>query len=113
MSWWIYLERGGESVEVERFQDGATQVMGGSTEAELNVTWNYSKATHAINFHFRKSLDGKRAKDVIPELERVVRTLGTRQHDDYWAPTPGNAGHAANILLTWAKQHPYAVFEVH
>ena len=30
---------------------------------------------------------------------------------DYWAPTPGNAGYALNILLDWARQYPEATFD--
>src|SRR4029077_6146288 len=38
--------------------------------------------------------------------------VGTERDDDYWAPTDGNAGYAASILLGWAKQHPEATWRV-
>ena len=32
---------------------------------------------------------------------------------DYWAPTPGNAGDALNILLEWAREFPKGVFTIY
>jgi hypothetical protein len=29
--------------------------------------------------------------------------LGVECDDDYWKPTPGNAGYALSVLLSWAK----------
>jgi hypothetical protein len=111
MSWWISLDDEGKPVEVKSFQGGGTQCIGGSTEADLNVTYNYSEVTRLVDFGFR-NLDGRTAEDTIDELERVVAALGTQQFENYWAPTPGNAGFAASILLSWAKQHPKAVWRV-
>jgi len=81
-------------------------------------------------------LYGKRAKDTIERLEKAVELLSTDQYvrtvdncnkcgfrtgvgkgladpysdenrrGDYWAPTPGNAGYALNILLGWAREFP-------
>jgi len=45
-------------------------------------------------------------------LKRVVDKLGVKRFENYWAPTPGNAGYAASILLRWAKQYPDYVWEV-
>ena len=59
------------------------------------------------------SLHGRVACKTIPELEKCVSKLGTVRDENYWRSTPGNAGHAINILLGWAKQHPDAVWEVH
>ena len=44
-------------------------------------------------------------------VEVAVNQLGTSTDSDYWKATPGNAGHALNILLYWAKMHPNYVFE--
>ena len=112
MSYDINLNQDGHTVEVERHEDGGTFQLGGSTEARLNVTTNYAAVAQLVGFDFRDSLHSKRAGDTIESLRDVVAKLGTKRWHDYWAPTPGNAEHAASILLKWAQQHPDAVREV-
>lgn len=93
-------------VKVARHEEGGTYALGGIDRAELNVTYNYWP-------HFRFGrLDGRTAHNTIPMLAYAVRRLGTQRDQDYWAATPGNAGHAASILLGWARQHPDAVWRV-
>lgn len=116
MSWDIYLRNGDDLATVERHEDGGTYVVGGTTEAHLNVTWNYGEVIYRMGLFdgagLKEFLHGKQAADVIPALEDAVKRLGTFRYRDYWAPTPGNTGYALNILLIWARQHPTAVFEV-
>lgn len=97
---------------VENHSEGGTYVLGGSTEASLNITYNYARVYRNINNFSITQLHGKKAKDAIQLLEYLVDHLGTDQDVDYWKPTEGNAGYAVFILLTWAKQHPEAEFEV-
>ena len=104
MSWDVYL---GSGVKVDQHEDGGTYVLGGTDRAELNVTYNYGQVyREAIGHNLIDWLDGERAGDTITLLREVVDNLGTERDDDYWAPTPGNAGYAASILLRWAEQHP-------
>lgn len=115
MSYWVYLkDDDGGMVPVPRHSSGGTAAVAGVTQAELNVTYNYSD-------HFYDTLDeddglrwldGKTAKDVEDDLRAAVDELGTDQDEDYWNDTAGNAGHALSILLDWAQQHPDATFEV-
>ncbi len=119
MSWWVCLVKDledgtWEALSVESHQEGGIYVVDGSEEADLNVTYNYGQ-------HFRDALnseDGikwlheRRAGDCIGRLERAVILLGVYRDKDYWAATPGNAGHALSILLQWARQHPNAYFKV-
>ena len=107
MSWDISLCDENGCVEVERFTEGGTYAIGGSTDADLNVTYNYGK-----HFDFRDELHGKKAADVIPLLEAKVAELGTERDRDYWNPTPGNVGYTLALLLRWAQQYPDAVFDV-
>jgi len=112
MSWWIYLEDdSGESVIVDSHSDGGTYCVGGTSSAELNMTYNYSKPFGEAGFNLR-SINGKRAAECVDEMERVVAALGTERASDYWAPTNGNAGAALNRLCTWARQHPQAKWRV-
>ena len=126
MSWWISLQNEkGECVEVEPFMEGGTYCIGkiqdgkaisigGSTEADLNITYNYSPFyyKHFMQKSGLRWLNGKRAFDCIGQLERAIGILGTKVDEDYWKRTEGNAGYALSILLSWAKQHPDAVFYV-
>lgn len=107
MSWWITLENeNGAAVQVANHSEGGTYAIGGTTDAELNVTYNY-----APHFGFR-SLDGRTGEETIPELEVAVQKLGTERSGDYWESTAGNTGHAIAILLAWAKEHPQAKWRV-
>ncbi len=108
MSYWISLhDDQGNIPSVETFTDGGTYAVGGSNEADLNVTYNYCR-----HFDFRGELHGKKAVDIISIMEQAVATLGTLRDPDYWAATPGNAGAAVAQLLVWAKQHPNCTWEV-
>ena len=113
MSWDIALQVDGESVPVDHHEgEGGTYEVGGTDRAELNVTYNYSEVTKLVDFHFRDKLNGRLAGRTIALLRTVVERLGTVRSEDYWAPTPGNAGHAANILLGWARTYPEATWRV-
>ena len=113
MSWDIHLEDAeGHVLEVPKHMEGGTYAMEGTPSACLNVTYNYSDVTRLVGFGFKESLNNRRAAVTIPDLEHVVDTLGTKKFENYWAPTPGNAGYAASILLNWAKLHPDAYWRV-
>jgi len=112
MSYDISLTKNGKSVKVESFEEGGTYVLGGSSEADLNITYNYGW------FYYRyldekkgiRWLYGKKGKDCIKRLKKAIKELGTNKYRDYWAPTPGNAGYALSILLKWAKKNTEATF---
>lgn len=115
MSHWVYLENeDGKLVEVTRFEEGGTYALGGQTEAELNITYNYSPHYYRV-LDKKKGLEwlhGKKAKGCIHRLEDAVAKLGTVRDQDYWKATEGNAGYALSILLGWAKANPEATFRV-
>jgi hypothetical protein len=104
----------GVPLPVENHTEGATFAMGGIEYATTNITYNYSWFYR--QFIDKKEgiswLDGKTGKGCLERLKRAIAALGTDRYDDYWAPTPGNAGHALSILVTWAEQHPDGIFEV-
>jgi len=115
MSWYVYLKGAeDECVAVDSFDEGGTRPIGGSTEACLNITYNYSW----FYYHFLDKkdglewLDGKKAQRALPRLRKACTALPNKPWQDYWAPTPGNAGHAMAILLKWAESHPRARFQV-
>lgn len=113
MSWWVYLEHDGKPVSVENHSEGGTYAVGGISDAELNITYNYGRCWRAHGWgNLSEQFDGKTGRESIPELRRMVELLGTDQHQDYWEPNDGNAGHALSILLRWAEQYPDAVWRV-
>lgn len=157
--------------------EGGTYVQGGTNEASLNITYNYSK------FYYEtidkedglRWLHDKLAGETVDRLFAAVKILGVNRYTDeylvikadltwgqlsgnkptthqqefinqylpnfpsqddvellsdsikelgkslkvlydtggYWKATPGNAGHALNILLNWALQCPNSKWQVH
>ena len=116
MSWDIELvcPECGRPVIVDRHAEGGTYAIGGIKEADLNITYNYSKHYYRClnSENGLRFLNGKQAKDTIKDLESAVKLLGTKNDSDYWEATAGNAGYALSILLKWAKQYPNAVWKV-
>lgn len=108
MSWDISLEDAetGKVAEVENHSEGGTYALGGTKEAELNVTYNYSK-----HFSF-KVLNHQLAQHTIPLLQQKVDALCVERDSDYWLATEGNVGYACSILLGWAKQYPDYIWRV-
>ena len=111
MSFWVTLEdENGETVQVAEQARGGTYAVyleeRTSFPAELNVTYNYS-----IIFSVR-ALHNMIAGNTIGLLQEVFDKNGVKRADDYWAPTPGNVGYMASILLAWAKQYPDAKWRV-
>lgn len=112
MSYTVKLCKDGEIVRVPPHQEGGTTIVGGSDLACMDITYNYSW------FYYRfldkdkglRVIYGKTGEECVPMLEAAVKELGFQQYDNYWAPTPGNAGYALLILSNWARQHPTAVF---
>ena len=91
---------------------GGTYCVGGTTEASLNVTYNYAP-------HFRvvfggetgiRKLYGMTGAESIPVLEKAITELGDNTDADYWQPTEGNAKRALVQLLALAKMRPDGVW---
>ena len=116
MSYWVTLvDLQTESpAKVAKHAEGGTAVVGGTTLAELNVTYNYSP-------HFYRYLDpasglrwlaGKRASETVERLDLAVAKLGVEKNENYWMATTGNAGAALATLLAWAREYPDGIWEV-
>lgn len=114
MSFWVSLNEDDNPVFIERHAEGGTYVLDGTEHADINVTYNYSTFyfEHLDKEKGLRWLHEKQAKDTIERLEKAVEILGVERDSDYWAATPGNAGHALNVLASWAKQYPEAVWHV-
>jgi hypothetical protein len=100
-------------VIVDCHLEGGTYVLGGTTEAELNITYNYSKYYYQCLDEKKgiRWLYGKTGAETIDRLQQAINILGTIRDNNYWLPTPGNAGRALQTLLLWAKQNPKAIWD--
>lgn len=80
----------GEVVEVERHEDGGTYVLGGTTEAHLDITYNYSW----FYYHLIDKEQGirwlylKQAKDCIERLETAIAALPEPRKHSHDEDTP-------------------------
>lgn len=101
-------------VMVDSHTEGGTYVVGGSSEASMSVTYNYSPHFHRVldpeeGLHW---LHEKSGLETAGRLLAGIDQLKDDRVDDYWAPTEGNARHALSVLLLWATRNPTAVWRV-
>ena len=119
-----------ETLEVDspHHMQGGTYQQGGTSEACLNITYNYAS-------HFRRvfgdasaeltdfdqmfgggetgirRLYGMGGAESIPVLERAIAALGDDVDPDYWKSTEGNAKRALIQLLALAKMRPDGIWD--
>jgi hypothetical protein len=91
---------------------GGTYAVGGTTEASLNITYNYSDHFYRL-FGDKgiRSIYGKTGAESIPILETAAGKLGDDVSDDYWESTEGNAKRAIMQLLSLARLRPDGVWD--
>jgi hypothetical protein len=114
VSWDVSLELAGESVDVDNHAEGAIYVLGGTTRAELSITYNYFDLFAAGGLNFR-SLDGKTGEQSAPLLAdalTVIEALPGEESGNYWKATPGNAARPLRTMLAWALTHPSATWRI-
>lgn len=108
--------------------------LGDATEASMELTYNYAQVLWpALNRAYAKlpesvkretgitaeelqakgirAIYGHTGAQVLPILESVAITLGTKRGPDYYKPLPGNVGFCMWCLAEWCKEYPDAVFE--
>lgn len=111
MSYDIYLVGGDGSVirfDRPHHLRGGTYQVGGTTEAHLNITYNY--APHFYRLFGQDGirwLYGKTVEQTSARLEAAIESLSCLDFDsDYWKPTEGNARAALIDLLGLARMAP-------
>jgi hypothetical protein len=91
---------------------GGTYAIGGTNQASLNITYNYSKHYYRMfGDDGIRSIYGKTGAEAISLLEQAIAKLGDDVDDNYWEPTEGNAKRALCQLLALAKMRPDGVFQ--
>lgn len=92
---------------------GGMYCVGGTTEAWLNVTYNYGA-------HFRRvfgdkkgirTIYGMTGAESIPVLKAAMDQLGDDVDPNYWEATEGNAKRALAGLLALAQMRPDGVWD--
>lgn len=109
---------------------GGTYCIGGTTEASLNITYNYCRWYYGYDkfgIDGIRSIEGMSGADSIHVIERTIKSLEESEKnlsDDertkleeqgvtgYWLPTKENALKPLYQLLAMAKMRPYAVWEI-
>lgn len=104
----------GETIEFDAPHQirGGSYCMGGTSEAWLNVTYNYGR-------HYRRVMGEKGIRTIygmtgaesIPVLESAIAALGDDVTDNYWDGTEGNAKQALHGLLAFARMRPDGVWD--
>lgn len=103
----------GETIELEKphHMRGGTFAVGGTTEARLNVTYNYSQHyVRTIGERGIQSIYGMTGAQSIPILRDAAALLTNDVTKNYWTPTEGNAQRALLQLVALAEMRPDGVW---
>ena len=91
---------------------GGTYALGGTREAWLNVTYNYSSIFYKIlGEKGIRSIYGLTGKDSIMILSKAISELKDDVSDNYWEATEGNVRKALSDLLQLAIMKPDAIWD--
>jgi hypothetical protein len=91
---------------------GGTYALGGTYEAHLNITYNYSKHYYKVlGDKGIRTIYGMTGADSIPVLQVAADWLDDDLSENYWEPTEGNAKKALLQLIALAKMRPDGVWE--
>jgi|SRR6185295_17159647 len=115
MSYDLYLKDKdtGETIhlENEHHLGGGTQAIGGTTEAWLNITYNYSGIfTKVLGEKGIRSIYGLTGVESMPILAKAIAQLGNDIDEDYWKPTEGNVKAALVNLIVLACFAPHGIW---
>lgn len=90
---------------------GGTFALGGTREASLNVTYNYSPHySRVMGEKGIRTIYGMTGAVSLPILREAAAKLGDDVDDDYWKPTEGNAKRALLQLAALAEMRPDGVW---
>lgn len=91
---------------------GGTYAIGGTTEASLNITYNYAKHYYRImGDKGIRTIYGMSGADSIPVLQNAANSLGDDVSEDYWEATEGNAKRPLLQLIALAQLRPDGIWD--
>jgi len=108
------VDENGETIQLDEAHQlkGGTYAVGGTAEAWLNITYNYTSYFHDVfGDGGIRTLYGKTGEEAIPLLGQAIDRLGVMRDEDYWAATPGNAGAALLNLRTLCEACPQGIIQ--
>jgi len=103
----------GEIIELEEphHMRGGTFAVGDTTEARLNITYNYFQHySRTIGEKGIRTIYGMSGAQSIPILRDAVIQLADDVAKNYWTPTEGNAKRALLQLVALAEMRPDGVW---
>ncbi len=91
---------------------GGTYAMNGTTEAWLNITYNYGRFYRNIfGEEGIRTIYGMTGAESIPLIKSAMEKLKDDVDPDYWKPTEGNAKRALAGLLALAQLRPDGIWD--
>ena len=89
---------------------GGTYAIGGTKEASLNISYNYSQILHRVIDGGIRGLFGKTGAESSVILKAAIAQLGDDTDADYWKATEGNVKKALCHVLALAQLRPDGVW---
>ena len=91
---------------------GGMYCMGGTTEAWINITYNYGQIyREKFGKEGIRTIYGMTGAESIPIIQKVIDSLSNETNSDYWTATEGNAKRALYGLLSFAKMRPDGIWD--
>lgn len=91
---------------------GGTYAVGGTTRAEIDITYNYAPTFYALlGDRSIRSIYGMTGADSLPVLKAAADKLSGERGGDYWASTDGNVKAALLDLVRLAEMFPAGVWD--
>jgi len=91
---------------------GGTYCVGGTTEASLNITYNYGEIfSRVLGKQGIRSIYGKTGLESTLMLRDAIAELKDDVNGDYWKATEGNARKALIDVIMLAFACPLGVWE--
>lgn len=89
------------------YMRGSTYAIGGTTDAALNVTYNYAPIfRRVLGDRGIRTIYGMTGAASLPVLDEAIAKLGGDVDADYWRATEGNARQALKHLRELAQMCP-------
>ena len=91
---------------------GGTYAIGGTSEAWLNITYNYADRFYRV-FGEKgiRIIYGMTGAESIPVIKAAMDKLSDDVSDDYWKSTDGNAKKSLAGLLAFAQMRPDGIWD--
>jgi len=109
-----YIDDVANTFPIDPLFEGGILTVGGQTDTQLNVTYNYSW----YYYMFLDEKEGirwlykKKGKDCIERLTKAIKPFIKHEpYTDYWADTPGNCIKPLKIFLEWCQEYPEGEFD--